>query len=170
MVQRREVLSWQDVNELIAHLAPQFRTSFDAMLLITLGGIVPGGLLSEVVGVKLILTTSVEFPSVSGNMNQTRLLVWPNFSQFPETTLLAGKRILIVDDVWASGRTITSVKNRVTASGGEPFTCVLHFNPARNLFKNMQPDYYAAITDAYIVYPWEIDSNYAKGSLIDFDL
>jgi hypothetical protein len=34
---------------------------------------------------------------------------------------------------------------------------VLHFNPYRNLFGTAQPDYYAAITDAHIIYPWEID-------------
>jgi hypothetical protein len=33
---------------------------------------------------------------------------------------------------------------------------VLHFNPYRNLFGTVRPDYYAAITDAFIVYPWEI--------------
>jgi hypoxanthine phosphoribosyltransferase len=64
---------------------------------------------------------------------------------------------LIVDDVWGSGRTITTVKNRVSAAGGLPSTCVLHFNPNRNLFGTARPDYYAAITDAYIIYPWEID-------------
>jgi hypothetical protein len=34
---------------------------------------------------------------------------------------------------------------------------VLHFNPYRNLFGRARPDYYAATTDAHIVYPWEID-------------
>jgi hypothetical protein len=33
---------------------------------------------------------------------------------------------------------------------------VLHYNPYRNLLK-YQPDYYGAITDAYIIYPWDLD-------------
>jgi hypothetical protein len=33
----------------------------------------------------------------------------------------------------------------------------MHFNPYRNLFGNNRPDYFAAVTDAFIVYPWEID-------------
>ena len=33
----------------------------------------------------------------------------------------------------------------------------MHFNPHRNLFGSVRPDYYAATTDAHIVYPWEID-------------
>ena len=64
--------------------------------------------------------------------------------------------MLVVDDVWGSGRTITAVKNRVAVGGGTPFTCVLHYNPYRNLFMPAQPDYYAATTDAYIIYPWEM--------------
>ncbi len=45
-----------------------------------------------------------------------------------------------------SGRTITAVKNRVVSAGGKPSTCVLHFNPYRNLFGNARPDYFAAST------------------------
>jgi hypothetical protein len=49
------------------------------------------------------------------------------------------------------------VRERVETSGGEPFTCVLHFNPYRSLFKKEKPDFYAATTDAFVIYPWEID-------------
>ena len=44
-----------------------------------------------------------------------------------------------------------------SAAGGLPYTAVMHFNPHRNLFGSGRPDYYAAITDAYIIYPWEVD-------------
>jgi hypothetical protein len=43
------------------------------------------------------------------------------------------------------------------AAGGYPYSCVFHFNPYRSLFSDAKPNYYAAITDAYIIYPWEID-------------
>ncbi|MCK4740859.1 MAG: hypothetical protein KAS80_01100, partial [Anaerolineales bacterium] len=55
------------------------------------------------------------------------------------------------------GRTITAVRNRIVAVEGMPFTCVLHYNPYRNLFGQLRPDYFAASTDAHIVYPWEVD-------------
>ena len=84
-------------------------------------------------------------------------MAWPQFIQFPEEHTLRGRRTLIVDDVWGSGRTITAVKNRISGAGGIPHTCVLHFNPYRSLFTQARPDYFAAITDAHIVYPWEID-------------
>jgi hypothetical protein len=71
--------------------------------------------------------------------------------------LLEDRRTLVVDDVWGSGRTIAAVRHRIEAAKGRAETCVLHFNPYRSLLTKSEPNYYAAITDAYIVYPWELD-------------
>jgi hypothetical protein len=38
----------------------------------------------------------------------------------------------------------------------------LHFNPHRSLFSQARPDYYAAITDAYIIFPWEVSRGIDK--------
>ncbi len=152
---RREALTWNEVDKLIDHLMSQFEGEFEAMVIITRGGIIPGGLLAEATCVPRVLTAAVDFPA-EVEEQKTGLYAWPLFIQFPNDELLRGKRCLVVDDVWGSGRTITAVKNRIVAAGGTPFTCVLHFNPYRTLFGNLRPDYYAAITDAYIVYPWEI--------------
>ena len=153
---RREVLTWEDVNKLIDHLIPQFEVEFEAMVMITRGGIIPGGMLAEALGLTYVLTAAVDFPA-EVEREKVGLFAWPRFLQFPENELLQGKRVLVVDDVWGSGRNITAVKNRVTAAQGIPYTSVLHFNPYRSLFGPARPDYYAAITDAYIVYPWESD-------------
>ncbi len=153
---RNEVLTWDDVDKLVDHLLPQFDEEFDAMVLITRGGLIPGGLLAEAMGITHILTAAVDFPTQL-QMEKARLAAWPQFIQFPEDAALRDRRTLVVDDVWGSGRTITAVKIRVSAAGGIPSTCVFHFNPYRNLFGSSRPDYYAAITDAHIVYPWEIN-------------
>lgn len=152
---RNEMLAWEDVDRLIDHLLPQFEGEFDSMVMITRGGIIPGGLLAEAMGITHILTAAVDFPAQI-EMERARLMAWPQFIQFPEERQLVGRRTLVVDDVWGSGRTITSVKNRVSSAGGFPSTCVLHFNPYRNLFGSARPDYFAASTDAHIIYPWEM--------------
>jgi hypoxanthine phosphoribosyltransferase len=90
-------------------------------------------------------------------LQQAKLLAWPKFIQFPDENQIAGRRVLVVDDVWGSGRHITAVKSRVEAAGGFPELCVLHYNPSRTLFTKLSPHYYAAITNAFIIYPWEID-------------
>jgi uncharacterized protein len=156
MAIRRELLTWEDVDRLIDHLLPQFEGEFEAMLMITRGGIVPGGLLAEAMSIQNILTAAVDFPAEM-ERERTGLFAWPRFIQFPEEEQLRARRCLVVDDVWGSGRTITAVKNRISAAGGFSWTCVLHFNPYRSLFGTLRPDYFAATTDAHIVYPWEID-------------
>ena len=158
---RREILSWPDVDKLIDHLIPQFETEFDSMLIITRGGIIPGGILAEAMNLKEVLTASVDFPAEI-DKEKSKLFAWPKFNQFPSDSLIEGKKVLVIDDVWGSGRTITTAKNRISSIGGLPFTAVMHFNPHRNLFGTGKPDYYAAITDAYIIYPWEIDRGLDK--------
>jgi len=155
---RRELLTWDDIDALIDHLIPQFNYEFESMVMVTRGGIVPGGLLAAALKIEYILTASVDFPAeaeTDSTRQHSRFLAWPKFIQFPDDESLVSKRILVVDDVWGSGRTITAVKNRIASASGLPYTCVLHFNPHRNLFGNYRPDYYAAVTDAYIIYPWE---------------
>ena len=168
---RREVLTWQDVDKLIDHLIPQFEVEFEAMIMITRGGIVPGGMLAEALNLKAILNASVDFPNeleMDKQRDKMRFLSLPKFIQFPEEQLLRGRRLLVVDDVWGSGRTVTAVKHRVSSAAGIPYTCVLHFNPYRNLFGTARPDYFAATTDAHIVYPWEINRGPEAVLLKDF--
>ncbi len=150
------MIDWDEVDRLINHLIPQFNASFEAMLIITRGGIIPGGLLCEALGLEDVLTAAVDFP-YEARQEDSKLLAWPEFIQFPDENRLVDRQVLIVDDVWGSGRTITAVRSRVAGAGGIPSTCVLHYNPYRSLFTPQKPDYYAAVTDAHIVYPWEID-------------
>ncbi|NSW51526.1 MAG: phosphoribosyltransferase [Anaerolineae bacterium] len=153
------VLSWDDVTKLIDRLLPQFDCEYQTMVVITRGGIIPGGLLAETMDISTILTASVDFPAQwefrDHHAKDERFTIWPKFLQFPGDELLQGQNVLIVDDVWGSGRTISSVKIRVECAGGNPTTCVLHFNPYRNLFGQERPDHYADITDRFIIYPWE---------------
>ncbi len=150
---RQEVLTWADVDALIDQLIPQMVGSFDLLVMITRGGIIPGGMIAEALDIKHILTAAVEFPAD----NAPRLLAWPTFLQFPPEELTRDRRVLIVDDVWTHGRHIMSVRGRIEASGATTETAVLHYKPSASLFPNQKPTYYAAVTDAYIVYPWEID-------------
>lgn len=169
---RRELLTWDDVDRLIDHLIPQFDHDYEGMVIITRGGIVPGGLLAAALQMKNILTASVDFPAEAEmdlTRQRNRFVSWPQFIQFPGEDVLSSRRILVVDDVWGSGRTITAVKNRISGLGGIPHTCVLHFNPNRNLFGKYHPDYYAATTDAYIVYPWESPRSRENSIIGGFD-
>ena len=149
----REELSWRDVEALIDHMLPQIAGRFDVLLIITRGGIIPGGIMAESLDISSVLIAAVEFPK-DPEFDQ---LAWPTFLQFPSDTLFRGQRVLIVDDVWNSGRTINTVSGRVKAAGGDAKTCVLHYKPSSSRFRDQQPDFYGAITDRWVIYPWEVD-------------
>ena len=149
----KEFLTWQDVDMLADVLLPQIAGQFDVLLIITRGGIIPGGILAEALDIRDVLIAAVEFPRSPDIVE----LAWPTFLQFPSDALLRGRRVLIVDDVWDSGRTINTVRGRVEAAGGQAATCVLHYKPARSRFPDRTPDFYGAVTDRWIVYPWEVE-------------
>lgn len=155
----REILTWSDVDKLIDYLVPQIHGRFDSMVIITRGGIVPGGMLAQALDITYILTASVRFPAdlSSIGMRPEDRFALPEFIQFPDDELLAGRRVLVVDDIWTRGRNTVTVASRIDAAGGHPETCVLHYKPAMSLYPGHTPTYYAAVTNNYIVYPWEID-------------
>lgn len=72
---RHTILTWADIEALIDRLLPQMTGVFDALVLVTRGGIVPGGMIAEALDIKHILTAAVEFPSG----NAPALLAWPTF-------------------------------------------------------------------------------------------
>jgi uncharacterized protein len=154
--ERHILLTWSDVDKLIDVLLPQLRAigTFDGMVMITRGGVIPGGLLAEVLDITHLLTAAVDFPAKAASAG---LMAWPAFLQFPDDELLRGRRVVIIDDVWGSGRTSIAVRERTLAAGATPYTCVMHYNPYRSLFTKAKPDFYGAITDAFMVYPWEVD-------------
>ena len=144
-------LSWDDVCRLLNHIVPQVTGHFDGLIAITRGGIVPGGLLSQRLRIPQVFIASVYFFH-----EDDEALDWPIFLQFPDDNLLHGNRILVVDDIWATGVTITSVRERILQAGGEPVTLVLHYRPSSSTVSPDQtPDIFGEQTENYIVYPWE---------------
>lgn len=152
---RKEIISWREVSQLISQILPQFETEFDAVIMLSPGGIIPTGMLAAAAGIEEIYLAQVDFPSET-DLEEAKLFTWPKVTQFPADAPLEGKKVLVMNNAWGSGRTTWSVCKQVEGAGGIPYTCVLHYNPYRNLLKH-KPDFYGAITDAYILYPWDID-------------
>jgi hypoxanthine phosphoribosyltransferase len=150
-VRLKRILGWDDITRMVEQLAGKLEGQrFDAMLVVTRGGMVPAGLLSEALDIRNILVAGVQFQTDAGEP-----LTNAQFLQFPDTDLLDGKDILIIDDVWDSGRTAVEIRNRVVSSGGKPTFTVLHYKPASSLYPDEKPDVYAEATDDWIVYPWD---------------
>lgn len=146
----KRLLTWDEIEQLVVELVAKLPHDFDALLVITRGGMVPGGLVSEALDLRNVLVAAVQFYTGIG-----QTLDHPIFFQFPSDPLLYGKRILIVDDVWDSGRTAVTVRDRVREVGGDGSVAVLHYKPLRSRYPDQRPDYFAEETDDWIVYPWD---------------
>ena len=148
--QQREIVSWDELDRLVAGLAERLEGEhFDLLLAITRGGLVPAGMLAYRLRIRNILVAAVEFYDDHGQPGPR-----PTFLQFPADPLLRGQRILVVDEVWDSGTTIQAVTERVRQAGGIPTTAVVHWKPARSAVPG-GPDFYAVTTDAWVVYPFK---------------
>lgn len=145
-------VSWADVERLVAKLLKILPRGYDNILVITRGGMVPACLISERANIRNILCASVMLYD-----GEQQALPEPVFVQFPDPQHVAGRRILVVDDVWDSGSTIVAVRERLRQAGARVEVCVLHYKPRRNRFPGDGPDYVGDETDGWIVYPWDPD-------------
>src|SRR4029077_20072477 len=139
----KQHLTGTQTEDLAIRLADRLPTTYDVMLVITRGGMVPACIISERLNLRNILVAAVMFYT-----GQERTLDKPIFLQFPADPIINGRRVLIVDDVWDSGRTIMAVRERVLDAGGRPSTAVLHYKPGHTTYSDVGPDYYVDETDA----------------------
>jgi hypoxanthine phosphoribosyltransferase len=66
---------------------------------------------------------------------------------------MAGKKVLIVDDVVESGRTLEVVTELCSIRGASAVrTAALYLKP----WAMMNPDYFAAKVEEWVVFPWEV--------------
>ena len=93
---RQEAISWEEVDKLIDHLLPQFKREFTAMLIITRGGIIPGGMLAEAMDITHVLTAAVDFPAQMQSEKSSAFMAWPEFIQFPAEANLRGRPTLML--------------------------------------------------------------------------
>jgi len=71
--------------------------------------------------------------------------------------LRKGDRVLVVDDVFDTGKTAAAVKDRVDATGAEMRMACVYWKPQKNLTKIL-PDYYVKDVGLdWIVFPHEIE-------------
>ena len=157
----REVLTWQGFGDATRALAQEIYDSGwmpDLVVAIARGGLLPAGAISYALGVKAIGTMNVEFYTDISKTLEAPVLIPP----LMDTKVLEGKKVLVVDDVADSGKTLQLVMNMICEmgiaqpDGGMPVRvaqarCVTIFHKSRSLIK---PDYVWKSTDKWIDFPW----------------
>lgn len=143
------VLSWDDLDRLVGRLAERAGRAHDLVLAITRGGLVPAGMLAYRLDLREILVAGAELYRQDGTTQPA-----PVIGHFPGDDLLRAKRVLVVDEVWETGETMTEVLARVRRAGGLPSSAVIHFKPGRSRVAG-RPDHWAATADGWVTYPYK---------------
>jgi len=145
-----EAPSWDHIYEFCIQVADQIRRSGykpDLLVAISRGGWIPGRVLSDLLENPNIATIKVEHYI---DIYKTRSK--PEITQ-PLPIEVKGKKILLVDDIADSGKSLKLVKEHLAEQGATDVKiCALYYKP----WSIVMPDFSARTTDAWICFPHEI--------------
>lgn len=145
----REVLTWERFGEVTRELARDIWDSGyrpEIIVSVARGGLLPAGAIAYALDLKSMLVLNVEFYTGIGVTLKDPRLVEPS----GDVRGMAGKKVLIVDDVADSGRTLRFVKELCEEYATEIRVAVL-YEKSRSVLK---PDYAYLHTDSWIAFPW----------------
>lgn len=145
----KEILTWEGLGDATDELAREIVDSGfhpDIVIAVARGGMVLAGALTYALGVKLTDAINVEFYTDVNATLPDPILLAPML----DTTAIAGKHVLVVDDVADSGRTMTLVLKLLRGFGAEVRSAVLYSKPSTIVV----PDHVWRDTDKWIVFPW----------------
>ncbi|GEO94370.1 phosphoribosyltransferase [Kocuria turfanensis] len=145
----KEILTWERFGEATQELARSVADSGflpDIIIAVARGGLLPAGALSYAMGVKLSDAINVEFYTDVHQTLPDPVLLAPML----DTESIAGRKLLVVDDVADSGRTLALVLELLRGFGAEARSAVIYAKP-RSV---VEPDFVWRATDEWIVFPW----------------
>lgn len=143
------IQSWEDsYNANLFLYEKMLRDGFvpEVILGVARGGWIPGRLLADFFKISWTSNIKVEFYKNIGETKEK-----PEITQKPNTNL-EGKRIVVVDDVADTGKSLQVVSEFLEEQG-------IHDYKIATLFYKPQsavvPDYYFKTTSKWVVFPWE---------------
>jgi hypoxanthine phosphoribosyltransferase len=148
----REVLPWGGVGAATRELAQRIADDGfapEVVIAIARGGLLVGGALAYALGVKRCGSINVELYTGVDETLPAPLLLPPHL----DGTSLAGKRVLLADDVSQSGLTLRLAVEILTTMGAEVRSACFYTKP-QTVFA---PDWSWKETDRWIVFPWSAE-------------
>lgn len=161
-LQTKEVLTWEGFGAAGRELAQQIVDSGFApeiVIAVARGGLIPAGHLAYALGLKLADAINVEFYTDVHETLPDPVLLAPML----DTDSIRGKRLLVVDDVADSGRTLALVLELLRGMGAEARSAVLYLKSA----SVVAPDFVWKRTDEWIVFPWSAEPPVVPGGAAD---
>ncbi|CAB0616584.1 phosphoribosyltransferase [Corynebacterium diphtheriae] len=156
-LETKEILTWEGFGIANRELAQQIVDSDytpDIIVAVARGGLVPAGALSYSMGIKLSDAINVEFYTDVNETLPDPVLLEPLL----DTNSIRGKKVLVVDDVADSGRTLDLVLKLLESHGAEVRSAVIYAK-SRSI---VAPTYIWKRTDEWIVFPWSAEPPVTK--------
>jgi len=144
----REILTWERFGAAgreLAHVIHESGFRPDLVLAIARGGLLFAGSLAYALGVKACDALNVEFYTGVGQTLDEPIVLPPLID-----IEAARGRVLLVDDVADSGKTLRLAVDLVADLGAEVRSAVLYTKPTTII----EPDYSWGRTDRWITFPW----------------
>jgi len=143
-------LTWDDVNKLSDELARLIvKADFvpDVIVAVSRGGFVPARILCDLLDVRDLVSMSMSYYTDIGQRGPEPLV------QHPLNANVAGRKVLLVDDVSDSGRTLQAALVHLRGkSPGDVKVATIHYKP----WAVLKPDFFVVETRFWLVYPWEL--------------
>ena len=141
-------ITWGDIEESKRWLL-EYKDKVDCIVCILRGGMVPAILASHILDVPICY---IEFKSYTGT--KRRLIEYVNFSVSPDN--IFGKRVLIVDDIFDSGKTLQNTKKIVQSLKPSKINTFVLVTKNEDKCDSLSIDYYQTCSEkVWVVYPWE---------------
>ena len=147
----RETLGWVEFGSAARELSTDVvRSGFlpDVVVAIARGGLLLAGAMAYAMKVKSCGALNVEFYTGVDARLPEPIMLAPHLDQ----ESLADKRVLVVDDVSDSGRTLSMVVTLLERTGAEVRSVCLYTKPGTIL----EPDFAWKSTDRWIDFPWSV--------------
>ena len=159
MTTERETLTWQGFGDATRELSRTIVADGfmpDVVVAIARGVLLPAGAIAYGLGIKNCGAINVEFYTGIGTVLPDPELLPPEM----DMAYLDGRRVLLVDDVADSGRTLDLAVRLLTDRGAIVRSVVIYTKPTTII----RPDWSWKDTDLWIDFPWSW-----QGSVIEQD-
>ena len=145
--------SWEDIYTKSIKLAENIVKSgekFDSIIGISKGGLVPSRILSDLLEIPDVLITKCEYYVDVAKKSKKPIIT----QKIPGT--IRDKDVLIADDVADTGDSLIEVVKYLKSKAPKSLkVATIYLKP----WSKVIPDFYAAKTDAWIIFPWELNES-----------
>lgn len=147
----RENLTWNDFGTASRDLALEvLKSGFEPEIVVAIarGGLLLAGSIAYALGIKSCGAVNAEFYTGVDTRLPEPIMLPPLLDE----ASIDGKRVLLVDDVSDSGRTLAMVVQLLELAGADVRTVCLYSKPGTVY----EPTYTWRVTDRWINFPWSV--------------